>query len=86
MRPDTLDGSRASRAALDEHLAAVAAMDLGLIKAGYAGDAVLRVPDGEVRGRQAIGRWFAQRGEFFNSVRFRPERIETCEGFVAIEW
>ncbi len=85
-RRTAVSPSRVAWAALDEHLAAVAAMDRGRIEAGYREDALLRTPDGEVRGRRAIGQWFSHRGEFFRSLRLRVERIEAWEGFAAMEW
>jgi len=75
-----------ARAALDEHLAATAELHLERLKAGYSEDALLQALEGEIRGRDAIGAWFSNLADFFSSLALRFERIETREGFAAIEW
>lgn len=76
-----------SRAALDEHLAASAELDLERLAGGYAPDALLRTHEGEaVEGREAIVGWFAARRDFFEPLRLRVERIECRPGLAALEW
>lgn len=76
-----------ARAALDEHLAASLAHDLERLAAGYAADARLLTHQGEqVDGREQIVAWFAERAEFFRSIRPRAERIEVTAQGAALEW
>ncbi len=76
-----------ARAALDEHLAASIAGDLDRLAAGYADDARLLTHDDEqVDGRDRIVAWFAERAEFFRTIRPRAERIEATADAAALDW
>jgi len=73
-------------AVLQAHLAQTAVVDAGVLATEYAPTAVLSTHDGDVRGNEAIGAWFAKRREFFLSLALRLERLEAGDGFAAVDW
>jgi enoyl-CoA hydratase/carnithine racemase len=75
-----------AREALDKHLAGVFDADPDLIKEGYAKNAILRLPDGEICGQDAVGDWYRQNIDLCKSLNFRFERIEIRDLRASIKW
>ncbi|MFV0315887.1 MAG: enoyl-CoA hydratase-related protein [Microthrixaceae bacterium] len=73
-------------AAVQRHTEATASGDVTEIANGYAEDALLVAPDGEVRGRADIARWFGERIDFFGGMELRPERTEVRGGTAGLDW
>ncbi|MGE0796332.1 MAG: enoyl-CoA hydratase-related protein [Acidimicrobiia bacterium] len=74
------------RAALDEHLDAVATGDLVRVAAGYAPDARLVSHEGTVAGRDEVTRWFAERADFFTTMELHHERVDVLDGMAGLDW
>jgi enoyl-CoA hydratase/carnithine racemase len=75
-----------AREALDKHLAGVFNANPDQIKEGYDKDAILRLPDGEICGRDAIGEWYRQNIDLCKTLNFRFERIEIKDWWASIKW
>jgi enoyl-CoA hydratase/carnithine racemase len=75
-----------AREALDKHLLGVFNANPDQIKEGYAKDAILRLPDGEICGQDAIGEWYQQNIDLCKTLNFRFERIEIKDWWASIKW
>jgi enoyl-CoA hydratase/carnithine racemase len=75
-----------AREALDKHLAGVFNANPDLIREGYEKNALLRLPDGEICGQDAVGDWYRQNIDLCKSLNFRFERIEIRDLWASIKW
>ena len=75
-----------AREALDKHIAAIVNANPDRIKEGYDKAAILRLPDGDICGQDAIGEWYRQNIDLCKSLNFRFERIEIKDLWASIKW
>jgi enoyl-CoA hydratase/carnithine racemase len=75
-----------AREALDKHLAGVFNANPDQIREGYEKNAILRLPEGEICGKDAIGEWYGQSIDLCKTLNFRFERIEIKDLWASINW